>query len=168
MYASRDQRAQDIENSAQAPVDTLRRELIETAEALDAALAALDERTWQAPVRSAVGRPVPAAEVPWMRVREVWLHAVDLDAGVKLADLPPEVVDALLDDATGTLSAKEGCPAVLLVATDREDRGWALGPDGDRLPVRGAASDLLGWLIGRSGADRLSAPAEIPTPPPWL
>ena len=42
--------------------------------------------------------------------------------GSELADLPPEVVDTLLDDATGTLSAKEGCPAVLLVATDREPR----------------------------------------------
>lgn len=167
MYRDREQRARDIEESAKAPADTLRRELLDTAAALDAALAALDDRTWWAGVRSAVGRPIPAAEIPWMRVREVWLHAVDLDAGTSLADLPPEIVDTLLDDATGTLSAREGCPGAELVATDRDGRGWPLGPDGDRLRVEGSAADLLGWLIGRSDASRLT-PADLPAPPPWL
>jgi maleylpyruvate isomerase len=167
MYRDREQRARDIEESAKAPVDTLRRELVETAANLDAALAALDERTWSAPVRSAVGRPIPAAEVPWMRVREVWLHAVDLDAGVDLAELPAEVVDSLLDDATGTISAKEGCPAVRLVPTDRE-HGWTLGPDTDPVPLRGSATDLLGWLIGRTDGQGLHTPGVVPTPPPWL
>jgi hypothetical protein len=39
----------------------------------------------------------PAAEISWMRVREVWLHAVDLDVGAYMADLPAEVINALLD-----------------------------------------------------------------------
>jgi maleylpyruvate isomerase len=167
MYASREERAADIEQSSKGSADVLRRELIETAGTLDAALAALDERTWQAPVRSAVGRPIPAAEIPWMRVREVWLHAVDLDAGVNLPDLPPDIVDTLLDDASGTISTKDGCPAALLVATDR-DRSWRLGPDADPVVVHGAAADLLGWLIGRTGPDRLTSPHPSPTPPPWL
>lgn len=145
----------------------LRRELIETAGSLDTALAALDERTWQAPVRSAVGRPIPAAEIPWMRVREVWLHAVDLDAGVNMPDLPPDIVDTLLDDASATLSTKDGCPAALLEATDRS-RSWSLGPSVDPVVLHGTAADLLGWLIGRTGPDRLAAPDTIPTPPVWL
>jgi maleylpyruvate isomerase len=168
MYLDREQRARDIEQSSRAPVEQLREELIVTAATLDAAFAALDEQSWQAPVRSAVGRPIPAAEVPWMRVREVWLHAVDLDAGVGIAELPPDVVDALLDDATGTLSMKDDCPAVRLIATD-SDRGWLLGPDTDPVAVRGAAADLLGWLIGRQDAEPLRTDgAPVPVLPPWL
>ena len=55
--------------------------------------------------------------------------------------------------------AKEGCPAVLLVPTDRE-HGWTLGPDADPVAVRGAAADLLGWLIGRTGRERARRPPD--------
>lgn len=165
MYAGPEQRAADIESSAARPVDTLRDELTTTAGDLDAALAALDDTTWQVAVRSALGRPIPATELPWMRVREVWLHAVDLDAGATMADLPPEVVDALLDDATAFLSEKDGCPAVLLVPTDR-DRTWTLGPETDPGEVTGPAADVLGWLIGRAGTDGLSG--AVVDPPRWL
>jgi len=174
MYPSREHRAAEIESSAQAPADVLRRELATTAETLDGALAALDETTWQAQVRSALGRPLPAAEIPWMRVREVWLHAVDLDAGVTVADIAPEVVDTLLDDSTGTLSAAEGCPSAVLEPTDR-DRTWPLGPASDApLRVRGEAAYVLGWLVGRCGAETVEAftedgsPAAVPPPPRWL
>jgi len=164
MYADPEQRAKDIESSAHASVETLRRELATTADDLDAALAALDESGWRAEVRSALGRTVPATEVPWMRVREVWLHAVDLDAGASVADLPDGVVDTLLDDATGVLSGREGCPAVLLAPTDREQT-WALGADGG-VEVRGEAAQLLAWLIGRSDGSDLTG--DPPTPPRWI
>jgi maleylpyruvate isomerase len=174
MYPSREHRAAEIETSAQAPVDVLRAELTTTAADLDAALAALDDTTWQAEVRSALGRPIPAAEIPWMRVREVWLHAVDLDAGVSVADVPPDVVDTLLDDSTATLSAAEGCPSAVLAPTDR-DRTWTLGPASDEpLQVRGAAAQVLGWLVGRTGTDGVEAvtadgtPTAVPAPPRWL
>lgn len=173
MYASREQRADDIATSAEAPAATLRAELVSTAAALDTALEALDVTTWQAVLRSAQGRPMPALEVPWMRTREVWLHAVDLGTGATVADLPAGVVDELIADAARALSPKEGCPAATLESTDR-DRSWALGPDSEPVRVRGAAADLLGWLIGRTGPAGLTAtatsgaPTDIPTPPPWL
>jgi maleylpyruvate isomerase len=174
MYPSREHRAAEIESSAQAPAEVLRRELAGTAETLAAALAALDATTWQAQVRSALGRPIPAAEIPWMRVREVWMHAVDLDAGVSVDALAPDVVDALLDDATGMLSAAEGCPAACLAPTDRE-RTWSLGTAADApVLVRGDAASVLGWLVGRTGPDALDAaaadgtPVAVPAPPRWL
>ncbi|TWF77133.1 maleylpyruvate isomerase [Pseudonocardia hierapolitana] len=174
MYPSREARAAEIESSSQAPVDVLRAELVSTAADLDAALAALDETTWRSEVRTAQGRPIPAAEIPWMRVREVWLHAVDLDAGVSVAEIAPDVVDTLLDDSTGTLSAAEGCPSAVLAPTDRE-RTWTLGPASDEpLRVRGDAAQVLGWLVGRTGADALEAvgadgaPTAVPAPPRWL
>ncbi|WP_233159300.1 maleylpyruvate isomerase family mycothiol-dependent enzyme [Pseudonocardia sp. MH-G8] len=174
MYPSREHRAAEIESSAQRPADALRDELVATAEALDAALAALGPQAWEAQVRSAAGRPVPAAEIPWMRVREVWLHAVDLDAGLTVADFPPDVVDTLLDDAVGTLSTAEGCPAARLAPGDRE-QSWSLGPHSDApAVVLGAAADVLGWLVGRAGPERLEgrapdgSPAPVPAPPRWL
>ena len=173
MYPSREYRAAEIESSAQKPADVLRSELRTTAADLDAALGALDASTWQAQVKSALGRPIPAAELPWMRVREVWLHAVDLDAGVSVADIDPGVVDALLDDATGFLSKAEGCPAALLAPTDR-DRTWPLGPPDHQVELRGEAAYVLGWLVGRTGAKGVEAlgpdgaPAAVPSPPRWL
>ncbi|GAA5127553.1 maleylpyruvate isomerase family mycothiol-dependent enzyme [Pseudonocardia adelaidensis] len=172
MYPSREHRAAEIESSAQAPVDVLRAELVTTAEELDAALAALDDITWRAEVRSALGRPIPAAEIPWMRVREVWLHAVDLDAGVSVADVAPDVVDTLLDDSTGTLSAADGCPSAVLAPGDRE-RTWTLGPASDHpVQIRGSAAQVLGWLVGRGGTVEAvaadGAPTVVPAPPRWL
>jgi maleylpyruvate isomerase len=70
--------------------------VMNTAKDLERALDALDGQSWHAQVRSALGRIIPAAEISWMRVREVWLHAVDLDVGAYMADLPAEVINALL------------------------------------------------------------------------
>lgn len=177
MYADREERAAQIESSAQAPVETLRRELITTADELDAAFAALDDEAWLAEVRTALGRPVPAAEIPWMRVREVWVHAVDLDVGAGVDDLPPEVVDALLDDVTATLSEREGCPVARLAPVDREHTWW-LGPESESgsgfLELRGEAASVLGWLVGRTGGagvdavDPAGTPAAVPAAPRWL
>jgi len=75
MYASREARAADIEASAAYPIDQLRAELISTADELDATFAGLDLLAWRATVRNAQGRDIAATELPWMRVREVWMHA---------------------------------------------------------------------------------------------
>ncbi|WP_300012556.1 maleylpyruvate isomerase family mycothiol-dependent enzyme [Pseudonocardia sp.] len=167
MYADAQQRDADIAATATAPAATLRRELGSTAEDLDAALAALDGGGWEAQVRSAQGRVIPATAVPWMRVREVWLHAVDLGSGASVDDLPPDVVDTMLDDVVGALSGKDGCPSAVLTATD-SGRTWNLGPaDGDPVEVRGMAAGVLGWLTGRDGAVTASTGA-VPEPPRWL
>ena len=169
MYADREQRAADIEESAQAPVDTLRRELVETAATLDAALAALDERTWQAPVRSAVGRPIPAAEVPWMRVREVWLHAVDLDAGVEPGRPAAGGRGRPARRRHRHAVGQGGLPGGAAGADRPGARAGRSGPDGDAVPVRGRGGRPAG-LADRphrrpSGSTRRR---RMPTPPPWL
>lgn len=161
MYADREQRAAEIEASAALPPAELRRQLKATAAELDDALAALDGTSWQAEVRSALGRTIPAAEIPWMRVREVWLHALDLGAGATFADLPADVVDTLLDDVTGARSARPHCPAVRVAPTDR-DRAWTLGPSGDPEVAEAPAAELLAWVTGRGGGP---VPVVLP---PWL
>lgn len=167
MYSSPEQRVADIEDSSRLARPVLRRQLATTAAELDDHLARLDDRGWQARVRSALGREIPAAELPWMRIREVWLHAVDLDAGVQVHGFPPDLIDALLDDVTGVVGAKCGCPAVDLHTTDRE-RGWTLGPAGAGQRVSGSAADLAAWVTGRSAGAGLTAEVTLPSLPAWL
>lgn len=161
MYADREQRAAEIERSSALPASRLRNELSGTAEVLDRALAALTPEQWQSQVRSALGRAIPVAEVPWMRIREVWLHAVDLAAGATMDDLPDGVVDLLLDDVTAALSTKDGCPALELVASDRE-RTWRLGDAPRGGTVTATAADLAGWVTGRAPT------GSRPVVPRWL
>lgn len=164
MYADREQRAADIESSARHSVPVLREELRTTAEDLADALARLSAAHWQAPVRSALGREIPATEIPWLRVREVWFHAVDLASGTDVADIPDDLVDALLDDVIVGQSAKPGCPAIHLHVLDRpHDRVLGADPS-TRARVAAPATDILAWLSGR-GPTPPGAPAELPA---WL
>lgn len=162
MYSSLEQRDADIEASTRLAPSALRAQLTSTAAELEQALDGLDAAGWAAPVRSALGREISGIEVPWMRVREVWFHAVDLEAGVAIADFPPALVDALLTDVVTMVSNKPGCPAVQLRANDR-DRVWQLGPEGGSI-IEAPAADLLVWSSGRG-----PAPADhAPTLPAWL
>ncbi|MFD0472494.1 maleylpyruvate isomerase family mycothiol-dependent enzyme [Nonomuraea thailandensis] len=72
MYASAAQRDADIQAGAQRSAAELRSWAVSSAELLDRRLSELDERQWGHLVRTAQGRTVPAAEVPWMRARRSW------------------------------------------------------------------------------------------------
>ncbi len=170
MYRDREQRAAEIEASAALPPAVLRHDLVATAARLDRALVALDDSAWRAPVRSALGRIIPAAEIPWLRAREVWLHAVDLAAGSTTADLPDLMADTLLDEVTQTLSAQPECPSIILDPVDR-DRRLRLGPATDQpdtATATASAAQLLAWLTGRDpelGPALLGRPVALPR---WL
>jgi len=162
MYTSVEQRADGIEEAAGQDPDTLRSDVVAASERLLAALDALEDETWDAPIRTARGRPITAAEVPWMRVRENWVHAVDLGTGATFADMPAGAVDRLVGEVAGGLAGRDDCPAVTLTATDRDSgRSWSIGPEGARTEVSGNAAELLAWLIGRE-------PDGYPPVPAWL
>ncbi|MBN9109326.1 MAG: maleylpyruvate isomerase family mycothiol-dependent enzyme [Pseudonocardia sp.] len=162
MYSGPDQRNDDIEASAGYPPARLRADLTTTTATLDDTLTRLDDVDWKAQVRSAQGRDIPAAEVPWMRIREVWLHAVDLGTGASVTDIPGGVVDLLLSDVSAVLSGKEDCPSAVLAPSDRSST-WSLGPSAPGAPTIDApAAAIAGWLTGRSS---LSGAPELPR---WL
>jgi maleylpyruvate isomerase len=162
MYVSVQQRADGIEEAAAQEPDTLRSDVVAASERLLTALEALGDETWDAPIRTARGRPITAAEIPWMRVRENWVHAVDLGTGARFADMPSGAVDRLVDEVAGDLAGRDECPAVTLTATDRDPgRRWTIGPEGDTTDVSGTAAELLAWLIGRE-------PGDYPPVPAWL
>lgn len=164
-YASPAQRAADIEAGAGRGAAQLREDLAASGERLAAAIAAMRPDDWDARVESGQGRELPARQVPWLRTREVWVHAVDLATGTTVADLPGDLVDAMLDDVTTAFAARGDCPPLRLAPADR-DRIWQVTGPGDDLAISGDAADLVGWLIGRTGPERLTGP--VPQLPAWL
>lgn len=165
MYATPEQRDRDIETGAGEPPDALRADLLAADARLAKAVADLPDTAWSARVRSAQGRDIPASEVPWLRVREVWLHRVDLGRG-SMADLPADLVSALLTDVTATLGRKPAAPAVELVADNGSGR-WAIGGR-PSVTVTGPPAGLLGWVTGRTAATELRPAGSLPELPRWL
>ena len=144
MYASAEARAVEIALGATLPRRALRNLFHHAEVHLNVEWRDLTEPGWQAVVTGQDGAPLPVRETPWLRAREIWLHAVDLDNGGSFLDLPSDLLDRLLPELVAEAGAE-----VTLVTTDRGKRIGA-GPE-----VRGATPDLARWLAGR-GARRLS------------
>ncbi|MER6671603.1 maleylpyruvate isomerase family mycothiol-dependent enzyme [Streptomyces sp. NPDC000983] len=160
MYASPEERLAGIERGRALPAAELTDWLRESAAALERGTAALGEERWRTPVVTAQGRTVPAAEVPWLRSREVCVHAVDLANGVTFADLPSDFLTALCEDVVAKRSAVPG-PALSLRAPGA---AWELPGTGEPVLVEGELADLAAYLTGRG--DGPGAPA--PTLGTWL
>lgn len=104
MYSSMEQRNADIEAGAKLTAEKLAAWFIGSAATLGTAMAELTDDQWRAEVVTAQGRTIPAKEIPWLRAREVCVHAVDLGTGVTFADLPEGFLAALIAD----VQAKRG------------------------------------------------------------
>lgn len=167
MYPEAGQRERDIETTALLPLAELRADLLAANARLARATAELPAGAWRARVRSAQGRDIPAGDVPWLRVRELWIHLVDLGGRWTFDDLPADLVVALLGDVTSTMDRKPTTPAVALVATGAGE--WTIGPAAPAVTVTGPPAGLLGWLIGRTpGAGLTSSTGHLPTLARWL
>ncbi|MEV7010030.1 maleylpyruvate isomerase family mycothiol-dependent enzyme [Streptosporangium sp. NPDC051022] len=167
MYGSAEQRSAEIEEGATWAPERLRRMVRENAACLSADLAALIGEQWDALVVTAQGRTVPASEIPWMRTREVAVHAVDLEAGVTFADLPDDLCEELVSDVVARRSGQAKDPALSLVSTT--GRAWSLAGTGTPVEVRGEPGELARWLTGRgAGTLRTTSGGPLPTLTPWL
>ena len=163
MYSSNEQRDADIAAGARLPAGELREWIESSAQALAADLDAMPGQAWDAKVITAQGLTRSASEIPWMRVREAYVHAIDLGAGTQWTDLPAEFLAALLDDVTARRSSKGGGPALLVAATDT-GHTWEVAGAGAAIPVSAPLADLAAYLTGRPAPQLRSAPAL----PAWL
>ncbi|MCW2584252.1 MAG: hypothetical protein JWQ53_3042, partial [Klenkia sp.] len=161
MYASNEARSAGIDSAAALAPGQLRTEVLGSVVRLAAAVDALPEEAWAHEVRTAQGRMVPATEVPWMRCREVWVHAVDLDAGVGFDEVPADVGAALVDDVFRMWDRRDEVPDVVLFVGDRT---WGTGA----LAVSGELPAVLAWVTGRSEGADLTADGPLPALPAWL
>jgi maleylpyruvate isomerase len=164
MYTSTEQREADIAAGAKLPAAELRAWISSSSQALAADLDGLrDGPAWEAKVITAQGLTRSASEIPWMRDREVWIHAVDLRAGTTWGDLPADFLTALLDDVTSRRSATGGGPALVVAAIDT-GHTWTVAGTGTPVPVSAPLADLAGYLTGRDAAAVPAAPVLSP----WL
>lgn len=171
MYASPEARNATIEAGALRSGEELTSEFNDTAATLAESMDALTEEQWTHEVVTAQGRTVPATEVPWMRAREVMVHAVDLQAGVTFADLPAPFLIALCEDIVAKRNAAAGTPnegpALHIVATDAELQ-WDLTGSGDAASITGPLSEITAYLAGRDHESVVVADGELPALPAWL
>jgi maleylpyruvate isomerase len=160
MYPSRQARDADIETTAGLSAGSLRAEVADARARLAEAVAVLPDDAWHRVVRNGQGRNVPATEIPWMRAKEVWVHGVDLAAGVTFADAPDRFLPSLVDDVLAVFASRDQLPDVTIRATDI-DRTWCSGAASAQGPVAAVAA----WLT-RSDASGLEG--TVPELPRWL
>jgi maleylpyruvate isomerase len=160
MYASPEARDADIVTTAALPPAELRADYTDACHRFADSVENLPAEAWTATVRTRQGRAIEATEVPWMRAKEIWVHGVDLGAGLGFGDLPTDFCAALVDDVLGHFAGR-GDPVEVSVAATDVDRTWGAGD----ATVTGPVSAVAAWLT-RSDASRLSG--DVPPAPRWL
>ncbi|WP_406268877.1 maleylpyruvate isomerase family mycothiol-dependent enzyme [Nocardia sp. NBC_00881] len=166
-YASTFLRDSDIEAGAPRP---LAEQLADNEAAANRWLSlarTLTDDAWQAEVRTRQGRPVPATEVRWMRLQEVEIHHVDLDAGYRPSDWPAAFVTRILPQATADLNrltADTSLEPFAVQATDT-DFTATIGTSPATHTISGPGASLVAWLLGRSEGTDLTG--TLPTLPAW-
>lgn len=174
MYRSPQQRGREIERGSTLPARALRNLFAHSEVHLNVEWRDVEEGRWDAPVVTAQGRTVPLRETAWMRTREVWVHAVDLDASGSYVDFPPDLLDALLSDVPRAWARRGEEVALVLEPSDRPVPVVVGAADAAAPHVGGTAAALARWLTGR-GARRLVVDgralddgATLPAIPRWF
>lgn len=173
MYESTEARNTQIEEGATLSIEELRALHSKSAAALDDAWRDLSDRAWNAHVRMQTGPSFPATHTIWLRTREVWLHAVDLNSGASFADFPARLVERLLIDVVSAWRGRvsdDTIPNFVLIPTDRSLRlSVGNSDDTNGVTLRGTAVDLARWATGRSTLG-ISADSGSPVPgaPRWI
>jgi maleylpyruvate isomerase len=166
MYASAEQRGREIAEGATLSAAALRNLFDHTVARLDEKWRHLPASAWDAQVRTAQGRLVPVSETAWMRTREVWIHAVDLDNGGRFGDFPDVVLESLLTDIVGMWRRKDlGAGLILAV-----DGGEPVPVQQDSPPaekVSGPLAAVVRWAAGR-GTVGVGIEGDLKQPPHWL
>lgn len=141
----------EIEAHADRPADDLVLEVTQAAKALDRAWSTMSPSDWDRPIMYR-GRG-PLTDLLRASWREVEVHRVDLDLGVRPSDWSAEFCAELFDFLTPRAPA-----GVQLRLVTPDGGAWVLGT-GEPVAIRGALTDLAAWLSGRSP----DGPVESPT-----
>lgn len=143
MYASPERRDSDIDDGVGRPADVVVAEVENTADPLAGDLRRLTPDHRDLVLERTPGGPTfKGGMLPFMRLREVVYHHVDLDLGFDFDDLDGELQVLFIENE---LKRQQGAPVVPSVEL-RSDEGdaWTLG-DGDAT-VSGSRAGILRWL----------------------
>jgi maleylpyruvate isomerase len=153
MYASAEARNADIDAGAGRPVEEQARDVRDTAAAVGAELRRLRPEHGETRLERVPGvRFIPARHLPFMRLREVVYHHVDLDAGFGFADVDAPLLVVFLDDEVKRLRRCDPAPDLTIRTTEGDE--WTVGLG--TTTVSGDRASVLGWLA-RGLTDGVSA-----------
>ncbi|WP_330273563.1 maleylpyruvate isomerase family mycothiol-dependent enzyme [Lentzea sp. NBC_00516] len=165
-YASRADRDADIEEGSRRLFQVIKADLDSACQRFEAACREFPAHAWRSEVTAPKGQTIPASAVPLFRLREIWIHLIDLDAGVGFDDLPADFVEEFLDDAVRQFEGRVDSFAVEVTLPDGSQRSWTVNGPASRNSVSGSASAVLGWLTGRTDGTDLRG--ELPELPDWI
>ena len=162
-----DSRDRDIEAGAARHLGDQRLDLADSAERLLQSFADFPAEAFTREVTMRSGATAYGWELPFLRVREVEIHHVDLGLDYSPAHWSPAFAARTLDQLAPFFRQARECPVSVLVATDADGR-WEVAEDGPELS--GPRVGLLAWLTGRSDGEglTLTPTREIPPAPPWV
>ncbi|CAN7405042.1 maleylpyruvate isomerase family mycothiol-dependent enzyme [Terrabacter sp. LjRoot27] len=161
MYDDTESRDADIEQGARRSAHDHATDIRDTAARLAERLEALRPEHADVRVeRTPGGFPIPVGMVPFMRLREVVYHHVDLDAGYTFASAPTEVASLFLRDAANRLAHDDAPPSLHIVTTEGDEH--VVGDGATR--VTGSVADVLLWLA-RGRTDGVTFDGPVPTLP---
>jgi maleylpyruvate isomerase len=173
MYDSDEQRDEDILALAASGPTSIRDRLLAATTTFDHAVGAVPDDLWEGHVeRTPGGRTMRVASLPGMRIRELEIHEVDLDAGYATHDWSPTFSTLLIDAMAKRLHPSDR----LEIRPLDVDRTWVVGPDTDAADagshsgpiVTGPASEIGWWLTGRPASDAVSCSrGELPSIEGW-
>lgn len=156
MYPSGALRNADIEAGATRPEALIRLDLRAAADRFAVDARSMTEAQWGTEVPMGPGdlavKPLAAAStLTWMRLREVEIHHVDLDAAYSFAASPPELLQRLLDHTVGLI----GGTGTLHCKIEGTTSGCACAMGTGGPTVTGPDHALVAWLLGRSDGSGL-------------
>lgn len=106
LYPSLADRQAEISLAATLPDRALRHLFQHSEVHLNVEWRDLTDAEWDAAGTDLLGRPLPVRQTPWLRARELWVHALDLGTGGRVQDLPPDVMRALTAETGAALTAR--------------------------------------------------------------
>jgi len=164
-YPSAEARDAGIEAGAHRPAAEQLADIEASSRRFSEATAAMPAGHWRNEVRWLSGEPRPASKILDARLREVAIHHIDLDAGYTASDWPSQLALRILVSVLPAFEIR-GIEPVTLVPSDVDLRIDLSGGSG--VEVRGPASALATWVLGRDDGSTLSVTGgQLPTPPAW-
>jgi maleylpyruvate isomerase len=151
----------DIEAGAHRPLTELVRDVADTAAGLAPQLEPLGGPLAAEEVEMRGGMRVPATGLPFLRLREVVYHHVDLDAGFGFDDVEAELQRRFVADAVHRLGLGSRPPAVVVRADEGDT--WTVGAG--TTTVTGSLAGILLWLARRDASRVRAVDGDVPTLP---
>jgi maleylpyruvate isomerase len=164
-YRDRAERDAAIEAGSTRPAAVQLADLDQSAARFADAVAAAPAGSWDAQVHWLSGDLRPASQILDARLREVAIHHLDLGAGYSASDWSSSFALRILLSALPAFENR-GIEPLTLLPDDADARIDVSG--GSVIEVRGPASALTTWLLGRDDGSTLSvAGGQLPKPPAW-